>query len=142
MNFLKKLRHKGKGQGVGAERTTSTSPDERRHQQQHQRQQTEGPKSISAAGSESQSTASPVRSANEEPTKHHRGLFHRHHSANDEETEEAPRRKASISDSGPFVFAFDPNTGTTRLQRNPHWPNEDSWKVEDENEWSFARLGR
>ncbi|KAK4542908.1 hypothetical protein LTR36_006097 [Oleoguttula mirabilis] len=41
-------------------------------------------------------------------------------------------RKVSISDSGPYIFAFDPRSGTTVLQKNPHWPNEDSWKREND----------
>lgn len=90
----------------------------------------------------SRSAASPVRSASKKPTRHRRGFFHGRHSADNEEVEGTSRRKASISDSGPFIFAFGPNTGTTRLQQNPHWPNENSWKREEEDEWAVARLGR
>ncbi|KAK5122546.1 hypothetical protein LTR85_003809 [Meristemomyces frigidus] len=45
-------------------------------------------------------------------------------------------RKPSISDSGPYIFAFDTRLGRTVLQRNPHWPNEDSWKRENDTQRS------
>ncbi|KAK3676721.1 hypothetical protein LTR78_003498 [Recurvomyces mirabilis] len=41
-------------------------------------------------------------------------------------------RKQSLSDSGPYIFAFDPRVGKTVLQKNPHWPYEDSWKREED----------
>ena len=49
-------------------------------------------------------------------------------------------KKQSISESGPYVFAFDPNTGKEVLQKNPHWPNEDSWKrvEESKGQWAFG----
>ena len=43
-------------------------------------------------------------------------------------------KKTLISDSGPYIFAFDPRTGKEILQRNPHWPYEDSWKREEQRE--------
>jgi fructose-1,6-bisphosphatase len=49
---------------------------------------------------------------------------------------EKKEKKPSISDSGPYIFAFDPATGTTRLQQNPHWPYEDSYKREQEKQSS------
>ncbi len=47
-------------------------------------------------------------------------------------------KRGSISDSGPFIFAFDPRLGKEVLMRNPHWPNEDSWKREAETEGQWA----
>lgn len=41
-------------------------------------------------------------------------------------------RKPSFSDSGPYIFAFDTRLGKTVLQKNPHWPYEDSWKREND----------
>jgi len=43
---------------------------------------------------------------------------------------ERGKKRGSISDSGPYIFAFDPRTGKSVLQKNPHWPNEDSWTRE------------
>ena len=47
-------------------------------------------------------------------------------------------RKSSISDSGPYIFAFDPRQGKEVLMKNPHWPNEDSWKREEESKGQWA----
>ena len=51
-------------------------------------------------------------------------------------------KKKSISDSGPFIFVYDPKTGKEILRKNPHWPNEDSWKREKEVEgqWAFGSM--
>ncbi|KAK4495635.1 hypothetical protein PRZ48_012903 [Zasmidium cellare] len=51
-------------------------------------------------------------------------------------------KRESIADSGPYVFAFDPKQGKEVLQKNPHWPNEDSWKREKEVEgqWAFGSM--
>jgi hypothetical protein len=49
-------------------------------------------------------------------------------------------KRGSISDSGPFIFAFDPRTGKTVLQKNPHWPNEDSWMREDSTSWAMGSM--
>lgn len=59
---------------------------------------------------------------------------HHHHDKGEEKT-----RKSSISDSGPYVFAFDPKQGKEVLVKNPHWPNEDSWKRED-GEWAMGSM--
>lgn len=50
-------------------------------------------------------------------------------------------KKDSISDSGPFIFAFDPAQGKEVLQKNPHWPNEDTWKREEETKGQWAMGG-
>lgn len=63
--------------------------------------------------------------------------FKRLSSSGTGETQKKEKR-GSISDSGPFVFAFDPRSGKEILQRNPHWPNEDSWKREKEDEGTWA----
>lgn len=39
-------------------------------------------------------------------------------------------RKASLSDSGPYIVETDPDTGKTTCRVNPHWPYEDAWKTE------------
>ena len=51
---------------------------------------------------------------------------------------EVRKKKGSISDSGPFIFAFSPELGKEVLQRNPHWPNEDSWKREEETKGQWV----
>lgn len=40
-------------------------------------------------------------------------------------------RKVSLSDSGPFITTIDPKTGHALARKNPHWPEEDSWKIEE-----------
>lgn len=59
-----------------------------------------------------------------------------------DEPESSSRRKSSISDSGPYTLVRDPVTGKEVLHRNPHWPNEDSWKKEKESEgtWAFGSM--
>lgn len=37
-------------------------------------------------------------------------------------------RRKSISDSGPLVVEQNPATGHYLAHKNPHWPEEDSWK--------------
>ncbi|KAI7159041.1 hypothetical protein KC316_g13729 [Hortaea werneckii] len=55
------------------------------------------------------------------------------HSLHKEDKKDASEeKKESISASGPYIFAFDPDTGTRRLMKNPHWPEEDSWKREED----------
>lgn len=55
---------------------------------------------------------------------------------------EGSRRESSISDSGPYTLVTDPVTGKEVLHRNPHWPNEGSWKKEKRNEgtWAFGSM--
>lgn len=50
-------------------------------------------------------------------------------------------KKQSISESGPYIFAFDPKAGKEVLQKNPHWPNEDSWKRVEESQGQWAMGG-
>lgn len=61
---------------------------------------------------------------------------------NEKNDKEETEKKKSIADSGPLIFAFDPKSGKEVLQRNPHWPNEDSWKREKEVEgkWAFGSM--
>jgi hypothetical protein len=51
-------------------------------------------------------------------------------------------KKKSIADSGPFIFVYSPALGKEVLMKNPHWPNEDSWKREKEAEgqWAFGSM--
>lgn len=58
-----------------------------------------------------------------------------------DEGKEKPK-KQSISESGPYIFAYDPRLGKEVLMKNPHWPNEDSWKREQETEgqWAFGSM--
>lgn len=78
-----------------------------------------------AATRDTDSTAPLVTSAEGEPTHSKRrrsSLFKKISSG---------EKKTYISDSGPYIFAFDPKTGKEILQKNPHWPYEDSWKREN-----------
>lgn len=68
-----------------------------------------------------------------------------HKSDHREQSSDKPedsRRKSSIADSGPYTLVKDPVTGKEVLHRNPHWPNEDSWKKEKESEgqWAFGSM--
>ncbi|KAF2158904.1 hypothetical protein M409DRAFT_61250 [Zasmidium cellare ATCC 36951] len=49
-------------------------------------------------------------------------------------------KRQSVSDSGPFIFQFDPTQGKEVLVRNPQWPYEDSFKREGDVEckWAFG----
>ncbi|GAB1738348.1 hypothetical protein NU219Hw_g3159t1 [Hortaea werneckii] len=75
------------------------------------------------------SSQDPVAS---EPNKRRPSVLQRlKHSLHKEDKKDASEeKKESISASGPYIFAFDPDTGTRRLMKNPHWPEEDSWKRE------------
>lgn len=61
-----------------------------------------------------------------------------HSSKNASPSSDEKPRKSSISDSGPYIFAFDPRQGKEVLMKNPHWPNEDSWKREEESKGQWA----
>ncbi|KAI7286337.1 hypothetical protein KC345_g1205 [Hortaea werneckii] len=66
-----------------------------------------------------------------EPSKRRASVLQRlKHSLHKEKKDAGEEKKESISASGPYIFAFDPDTGTRRLMKNPHWPEEDSWKRE------------
>ncbi|KAI7520998.1 hypothetical protein KC331_g19966 [Hortaea werneckii] len=67
-----------------------------------------------------------------DPNKRRASVLQRlKHSLHKEDKKDAnEEKKESISASGPYIFAFDPDTGTRRLMKNPHWPEEDSWKRE------------
>ncbi|KAI7158824.1 hypothetical protein KC349_g4640 [Hortaea werneckii] len=69
-----------------------------------------------------------------EPNKRRPSVLQRlKHSLHKEDKKDASEeKKESISASGPYIFAFDPDTGTRRLMKNPHWPEEDSWKREQD----------
>ncbi|KAI6911614.1 hypothetical protein KC318_g6840 [Hortaea werneckii] len=75
------------------------------------------------------SSQAPVDS---QPNKRRPSVLQRlKHSLHKEDKKDASEeKKESISASGPYIFAFDPDTGTRRLMKNPHWPEEDSWKRE------------
>lgn len=80
-----------------------------------------------------------------EPVSHHHKSWFKRLSRSDksgEKKEKEKKKKKSISDSGPYIFAFDPKSGKEVLQKNPHWPNEDSWKREKESEgqWAFGSM--
>ncbi|KAI6854913.1 hypothetical protein KC343_g16408 [Hortaea werneckii] len=66
-----------------------------------------------------------------EPSKRRASVLQRlKHPLHKEKKDAGEEKKESISASGPYIFAFDPDTGTRRLMKNPHWPEEDSWKRE------------
>jgi hypothetical protein len=66
-----------------------------------------------------------------------------HHTRKQEQSSHADgKQKTSISDSGPFSFVLDPATGKEVLKRNPHWPNEDSGRKEEDTkgDWAFGSM--
>ncbi|KAI6795424.1 hypothetical protein KC363_g4323 [Hortaea werneckii] len=67
-----------------------------------------------------------------EPSKRRPSVLQRlkHSLHKEDKRDTSEEKKESISASGPYIFAFDPDTGTRRLMKNPHWPEEDSWKRE------------
>lgn len=67
-----------------------------------------------------------------------RSWFHRKSAADGVKDEEKKEKRKSISDSGPYIFVYDPNLGKEVMRKNPHWPNEDSWKRVDESKGVWA----
>lgn len=70
------------------------------------------------------------------------GKIKSHLPGHSKEAEGKEGKRESISESGPYIFAFDPKQGKEVLQKNPHWPNEDSWKREKEvdGQWAFGSM--